>query len=394
MLAIPCVCAAQGATFFVSPTGSDLNNGTSYSTPFETFRAAQSAMEATGGGTTYIEGGKYNLQQPISLGNADPHQAWIAYPGETPILDGSVHKVPYAFFVDEFNADVTIAGLDIRHFTNSGIYALYTSNLTVSGNFINNITSPDWRTGASGASILFENVQNSTITKNHVNTNTYAGIAVQAGGWGDSISGDIVSDNVVKNACTAVNDCGGIYVLDVPQASLSVQVVGNYIQSFGTTTSLAKGIYLDNGTSDILVTNNTVTGNGTYCWELHGGFGNILQHNICDMSSLVKAGLYQNYAAAPNGGMAGNVFEQNIVYSSATSPDSVWDYVNETGGGFALPADSGNLYYGTQQRIPNTDPIIDQNPSFANPMFVNPAASNYRFQRGSPALRMGFPANQ
>lgn len=389
--------ALAAGPFYVSTTGSDANNGTSYSTPFLTLEAAQAAMQATGGGTTYLEGGTYALTKPISLANSDTHETWTAYPGQVPVLDGG-NATSYAFFVDVFNAYITISDLRIQNFTNSGISALYTSYLTISFNTIYNITSPDWRSGVAGASVLFENVQSSTISENDIDKNTYAGIAVEAGGTGDSISGNVIGSNYVKNVCNLVNDCGSIYVLDATQQSTDVKIERNSINGFGTTTSGGKGIYMDNGASNVTVVNNNIYGTGDYCFENHGGFSNVVRLNICDMTSMARLGLYQNYANAPNGGMAGNIFEDNIVYDTTTPPATVWDYINENGASFALPADETNLYWDTDGTLPNTptqqEPIYDTNPDIANPLFVAAPNHNYKLHSNSPALSMGFTTNQ
>ncbi len=82
---------AWGATYYVSPTGSDSNGGT-VGSPFASVTKALSVLDGSGGHTIYARGGTYNLNTKIDvdLGGVagNPNKLW-AYPGETPIFDFS-----------------------------------------------------------------------------------------------------------------------------------------------------------------------------------------------------------------------------------------------------------------------------------------------------------------
>src|ERR1700677_1188558 len=73
--------------YYVSVNGNDSGNG-SASNPFATLARAQEAMEGSSIHTTYVEGGTYNLSSSLNLSSADNGMAFLAAPGQTPVLNG------------------------------------------------------------------------------------------------------------------------------------------------------------------------------------------------------------------------------------------------------------------------------------------------------------------
>jgi parallel beta-helix repeat protein len=77
------------AIFYVSPTGNDNQSGLDSSTAFATLARAQQAMrQSSSADTTYIAGGTYTLNTPLTLTAADSGSAFVAAPGETPVISG------------------------------------------------------------------------------------------------------------------------------------------------------------------------------------------------------------------------------------------------------------------------------------------------------------------
>ncbi len=397
LLAMASSAAAQTPTFFVSPSGADRNDGTTYAAPFQTLERAQTAMQAVGTGpaVTYLEGGTYARSQALNLsGYYDQNKSWLAYPGQKPVLEGNL-ATAQAVVINGFPG-ITVQGLTIDRFTTSGIFAQYASGLVISGNTIENVTTPDWRTNILGASIFLLNVQGSNVTNNVVLNNTYSGIQVNAGGSGQTNSNTVVQGNTVTNVCTAVVDCGAIYLRDVGHQSTGEVVSGNTVNGFGPQANSTKGIYLDDEQSNVMVARNTVFGSGTYAFQIHGGNGNTFVNNIFDLTALTKLALYQDDVTSgfPNYGMQGNVFTRNIVYSSAVPPASLWDYLNGSGGAVALPAVSQDIYHDAHYTLPNAGAVIDAAPLFEPPLFVSVSRNNYRLRAASPALPLGFLQSQ
>src|SRR5690242_10129547 len=78
---------ASAATYYVSTSGNDANNGAS-STPFRTI--SHGAGVAVAGDTVYVRTGVYNeLVRISSKGTSAAHIGIRAYPGEAPVIDGT-----------------------------------------------------------------------------------------------------------------------------------------------------------------------------------------------------------------------------------------------------------------------------------------------------------------
>ncbi|GCF10237.1 cellulose-binding domain-containing protein [Dictyobacter arantiisoli] len=90
--------AAVQATYYVSPTGSDSNSGTSINSPFATIDHARQVVETVNGNMSgdivvYLLGGMYTLNNTITFTPKDSgtngHQIYYeAYSGQTPVLSG------------------------------------------------------------------------------------------------------------------------------------------------------------------------------------------------------------------------------------------------------------------------------------------------------------------
>jgi hypothetical protein len=89
-----------GATFYVSATGSDNNDGATAATAWNTLEKARNYIRsnnlnktATGNIIVYLRGGTYMRDSTFTLTSADSgpsgsYMIYRAYPGETPIIDG------------------------------------------------------------------------------------------------------------------------------------------------------------------------------------------------------------------------------------------------------------------------------------------------------------------
>src|SRR6185437_11275688 len=92
--------AAAPVSFYVSPTGSDGNSGTSASSPFGTLAHAQSAVRAalaagSGPVTVNLAGGDYRLSSSLTFTSADSGSSgadvtWQAESGASPVVSGGV----------------------------------------------------------------------------------------------------------------------------------------------------------------------------------------------------------------------------------------------------------------------------------------------------------------
>jgi parallel beta-helix repeat protein len=378
--------------FYVSPKGDDKNNGTSPATSFRTLERAQAAMRQFGTApyTTYLEGGVYQRTEALDLvNNDDQNKSWVAYPGQSPTLDGGGRTARGIHIVA---SGVVIKGITVRNFAESGLFATYCDHLLIAGNNVLDIMTPDWRTNVLGSSIFLLRVRNSIIANNYVNGNTATGIQVNGGGTGDDNSGDEVSNNRVYNTCRAVNDCGAIYFRDLGHVSTGQKIINNIVGDYGAKEVEHVAIYLDDETSHVVVAGNIVYGTGTYGILIHGGDHNIVRNNIFDISQAVRLGLYQDDVGSggDNYGMAGNQFLNNIIYSASVQPGQLWDFIDQSGQDVARLAVSNNIYYDPRLVLPNIGTIVDRSPIYANPLFVDPSRHNYKVPTRSPAAELGF----
>lgn len=106
-LAAPATAAGSPVNFFVSPSGSDSNAGTSAGSPFQTLPKAQSAVRAVdqttaGPITINLAGGDYRLTSTLALTAADSGTngaiTWQAESGTQPVISGGVRVTGWAQF--------------------------------------------------------------------------------------------------------------------------------------------------------------------------------------------------------------------------------------------------------------------------------------------------------
>lgn len=370
-------------SFYVSPTGSDSNKGQSASAPFLTLEKAQAAMQASSIKATYLMGGIFARTTTLSLGPADSGESWLAYPGQTPVLDGA-NTVNTAISIFEGN-DVSIRWITIQNFALNGISANAVSGVLIDSNTIKNIQSNAWAQGA----MVLAGYTNGRVSHNVIQNVQYDGIL--AASWeGNTITNLIIEDNAIDNTCISIADCGGIYAVDLAHTSTGLVINNNVVSNYGTSTNASKAIYLDDELSNATVENNIVRGTGTYAFQIHGGDHNVLRNNIFDISGAETLSLYQASAASnPNYGMSDNAFTCNIVYSSSAPPSSLWVYMVQPID--APPAVNNNLYWDTSAALPNTGSVVDAIPTVANPDFVNPSQANYAFASTPPSFCVFAP---
>jgi len=132
----------QAASYYVSPSGNDANNG-GISSPFASIQKAVDV--AASNDVIYLRAGTYNQSTNI-FGKAGI--TITSYPGETAILDGT-GAVYTQFFMVSNTTNLTISGLTMRNLSRNWARAIYvyedvlpaSANLTFSNNTFNQINS-------------------------------------------------------------------------------------------------------------------------------------------------------------------------------------------------------------------------------------------------------------
>ena len=184
-----------------------------------------------------------------------------------------------------------------------------------------------------------------------------------------------------------LSDMAGVYTLGV---SPGTRVHHNLIRDVEAHDYGGWGLYTDEGSTGIEMTHNVVWRTKTGGFHQHYGRDNRIAHNILADSRLHQV---QRTRAEPHRSFT---FEHNIVYWTNDSPllASNWE-----GDGFALDR---NVYWNPAHpvRFPGGLDLEawreqrgqDLHSLVADPLFVDPAADDWRLREGSPALELGFEA--
>src|SRR4029077_10923475 len=126
--------------------------------------------------------------------------------------------------------------------------------------------------------------------------------------YSGGISNSTIIGNVVLSPCTGETDCGAIYLQDWGSTrSTNIAIDGNFVRD------APRGIYLDDGTSNVTVTRNVAAGITDACWNIHAGANNVYQYNLCDMQNPNGHSIarYESSDLASMG--TGNAFKNNII---------------------------------------------------------------------------------
>ncbi len=364
-----------GAGYYVSPTGKDSNPGT-LASPFATFGRAQKAMRASSKlKTTYIRAGIYAptavvvgggpTTAALYLTSADSGETWSYYPADgydTAIINGRATQgclnssgLTYGFWI-EGGSNITINGLAFQNYTGSGIllhagtsyYGPYfpiqgkppANNDIIENNVVANVydvetvprgCSDTLSTGTVlGAVQATGQVTNLVITNNVIHDVSGMGIRADCystrAPW-DNLTGLVVKYNVLYNLNSGNSDTGAIYAYNglCGTGSLNATIANNYIRDYGTASNSSRGVYLDDATSGVTVTQNVITGHGTVCFNAaHGGNDNNVTGNICDLSDGATGAQaiaeYQNsVTCTASSCMANNYVQRNIIIAGSSS---------------------------------------------------------------------------
>jgi len=178
--------------YYVSTSGLDTNAGT-FSQPFLTLGKCQTAMR-TGYRTCYVRGGSYSWSAGLTLAYADNNDSFIAYPNETPVIDGG-SSVTIAFTINGGASGITLNGLTIQHIVNTGVDVIG-ANMTFVNLTIQNLTS-----SSTGMGCIYSHYQisNELISHNLCQNNTGPGIVLAFGGGNPEGAGYIADSNKILN---------------------------------------------------------------------------------------------------------------------------------------------------------------------------------------------------
>jgi parallel beta-helix repeat protein len=428
--------------------GNDSSGDGTAADPFATLARAQQAMEDSSIHTTYVEGGTYDLTSNLNLTSADDGMAFIAAPGQTPVLNGGAAGLTNLITLNGAN-NVTLQGLTFENtgsayadgavaLTNStgdnivgnlfnnndtGVSLMASNNNVISGNEIDNsvtagvsVTSGSSNntidsneisgttlqgTGTGSAAIsLMNGGSDNSITHNAI-SNT-AGSAILIVTWtpssaGDYNTSDTVAYNSIINANSATSgwsvegsgptqDAGAIDLGNTPGTNMNINIDNNYIDTLtDPSTGLDVGIYLDEWTSGVTATNNIVVG-GNLGFEIHGGSNDVLTNNIFDIGPNTTGSADGLIQSNPGGAFAFMTGDvvSQNIFNSTATGTQTAYWVIDGSANV-----SNNLYYNTNGQPINTGGV-DSNPISGNPQFANPSGGDFSLGSGSAASAIGF----
>jgi hypothetical protein len=366
--------------------------------------------------TTYLRSGTYSLGSEILLTNADNGETWQQYPGDlinSAIVDGA--GLIQCGFDLQGASNVLIDSFTLRNFIRIGVnihgglgYAgsilnsatvAAAANNTVSNMEIYNLATPnDSNRFDTGFVEAGGNVPNLTIANNYFHDCNSQGINVANSNDvlshprpGDTIGGLRIINNIVANASQVVTDTGAIYVQDLSHTDTNLLISQNYIV-FGAVTVDAHGIYLDQATSNMVVTSNIVWGgsqggNDVNCCFVSCGKNNHIYNNVFDVGSSAKmmAAVVISNPTGPITDMSNNIIERNLVIfrfagSQQTSAFTYTGFTYVVTGAVAQAVFTNSDYFNFQGGAAlSTGP---NNNSDSSPLFINPgfSASDHTFQ--------------
>lgn len=402
--------SARATTFYVAPFGADTSPGT-IAQPWRTIGKAATTLAP--GDTVLIRAGTYAEQVQVTVsGTEGAEVTFAAYPGESPVLDGTSvvvstgdlaglfevvqrswvrvrglkvqHAGPgelTAGFLVEDSSHVTVESCSTFDTVSSGIGVWGGSDVTLAGNDVAfACTGPMQESISVGGTTGFE------LRGNVVRD----GPPMPAGKEGICIKDGSNTGTVHHNQVSGLHEKVGLYLDAWDKHTFDIEVHGNRIWAIEGADGIAlasemggllenirvhDNVSFDNGyygiavgvngtspthpMSGIVVVNNTVVGNGTTGWG-----GGITVYNPDATNVIVR----------------NNLANANAAFQIAVSS--------------AVPAGAVTVDHNLVYPFLGTEPDEIRGTDYveADPLFVGAAAHDYHLQATSPAIDQGDAA--
>lgn len=246
--------------------------------------------------------------------------------------------------------------------------------------------------------ILLTHATDCDLTRNEIHDGWYTGISVGWNwGYSDNPTNNInISNNLIYNIGNGwLSDMGGIYTLGIqPDTVISGNViynVGCYDGSYGYG---GWGIYLDEGSSGMLVENNLVYDCSSETFHQHYGKDNIVRNNIFAFGGegalIITKHEEHNSLTLSNNIL---IVDDAAIYAFNTesnwfvdNSNLYWDYKN-----------GGNVYSGSSMKFGSRKNLVAMvsegyynNAVYADPLFRDLENRDFTLAENSPALETGF----
>ncbi|MBQ6264719.1 MAG: right-handed parallel beta-helix repeat-containing protein [Clostridia bacterium] len=277
---------------------------------------------------------------------------------------------------------------------------LVTKNIDV----VNNLISGFGRVFFNAVGILIIHANSVNACNNEIHDGYYTAVSV---GWMWGYSHSItynnrICDNLIYNIGQGwLSDMGGIYTLGNQKGTvLSGNVIHNVAADPGEGGYGGWGIYLDEGSSSILVENNLTYACASDGYHLHYGSDNTVRNNIFALNGESQVRVVSNLSRV-EGTKNTAAFENNIIlcdgraaaFSHLDSKEAytekgniIWDISNGDNLYFTQNGDNDNaMSYETAKR---KGWFVDS--TVADPMFKDAVNFDFELSENSPAFKKGF----
>ncbi len=246
--------------------------------------------------------------------------------------------------------------------------------------------------------ILLTHAIDCNLSNNEIHDGWYTGISV-GWNWGysaNSTNNIKICDNLIYDIGNGwLSDMGAIYTLGIqPDTVISGNVIYNVGCDEGRYGYGGWGIYLDEGSSGMLVEKNLVYDCSSQTFHQHYGKDNVIRNNIFAFGGEGAFRITRN-EEHNSLTLTNNIFvtDNATMYALTTEPDwfvddsnAYWDYKH-----------GGNVYSGDSMSIHERKSMVIMslrgyynNAVFADPMFKDPENRDFTLALNSPALECGF----
>ena len=246
--------------------------------------------------------------------------------------------------------------------------------------------------------ILLTHAIDCNLTNNEIHDGWYTGISV-GWNWGyspNSTNNIKICDNLIYDIGNGwLSDMGAIYTLGIqPDTVISGNVIYNVGCDEGRYGYGGWGIYLDEGSSGMLVENNLVYDCSSQTFHQHYGKDNVIRNNIFafggDGAFRITRNEEHNSLTLSNNIL---VTDNATMYALTTDPDwfvddsnLYWDYKH---GGNVYSGDSMS-FFERKSLVIMTARGYYNNAAFTDPLFKDPQNRDFTLADNSPALEAGF----
>ncbi len=318
-----------------------------------------------------------------------------------------------AVFVGE---NVENADVDSCVFNNIGAQAVFVKGenvdvtderVTKNIRIINNSISEYGRYYYNAVGVLVIHANSVEISHNEIHDGYYTAVSV-GWVWGYSYSvtyNNKICDNLIYNIGQGwLSDMGGIYTLgNQPNTVVSGNVIHNVSADPEESGYGGWGIYLDEGSSYMLVEKNLVYACGSDAYHLHYGSYNTVRNNIFALSgeSQVRIVSAPDRCTPNDGGKKTVDLYNNIILTDkktrALSYISNENTMEEYNNLYWDVSNGNDVYFDMNNNPKRSTGIrtavrkgIINNPIVKDPMFRDAADFDFELSSNSPAIKAGF----